>query len=50
MSGRDYERAYVVETKGLHIKNNAKTEYIRKVFNICTKQAESLAGVSLGFK
>ena len=37
----DYERVYVVETKGLHLKDNTKTDYIRKVFNICTREAKS---------
>ena len=44
----DYERVYVVETKGLHLKDNAKTDYIRKVFNICTKQAKSRKWNQLG--
>ncbi len=37
----DFERVYVVETKGLHLKDNDKTEYIRKIFDICTRQAKS---------
>ena len=49
-SGRDYERVYVVETKGLHIKDNAKTDYIRKVFDICTKQAKSRDWGELGLQ
>ena len=36
----DYENVYVVETKGLHLKNNEKTGYISKVFDICTRQAK----------
>jgi type III restriction enzyme len=36
----DFEQVYVVETKGLHIKDNEKTDYIRRVFDICTKQAK----------
>ena len=44
----DYERVYVVETKGLHLKDNAKTDYIRKVFDICTKQAKSKKWHQLG--
>lgn len=35
----NYNRVYVLETKGLHLKDNAKTDYIRKVFDICTRQA-----------
>jgi type III restriction enzyme len=44
----DYERVYVVETKGLHIKDNDKTDYIRRVFDICTKQAEARNWGELG--
>jgi type III restriction enzyme len=44
----DYERVYVVETKGLHIKDNDKTEYIRRVFDICTKQAKARNWNELG--
>ena len=44
----DYERVYVVETKGLHLKDNAKTDYIRRVFDICTKHAKSKKWNQLG--
>lgn len=47
---REYDRVYVVETKGLHLKDNSKTEYIRKVFDICTKQAQSSNWTDLGLK
>jgi type III restriction enzyme len=47
-SRTDYERVYVVETKGLHLKDNAKTDYIRKVFNICTREARSRNWGELG--
>ncbi len=46
----DYERVYVVETKGLHLKDNAKTNYIRKVFDICTRQAKSRNWNELGIE
>jgi hypothetical protein len=38
----------VVETKGRHLKDNAKTDYIRKVFSICTRQAKSRHWSELG--
>lgn len=47
---KDYERVYVVETKGLHLKDNAKTDYIRKVFDICTQQATSRIRSELGLE
>lgn len=46
----DYERVYVVETKGLHLKDNAKTDYVRKVFDICTQQARSRNWTELGLE
>jgi len=39
-----------VETKGLYLKDNAKTDYIRKVFDICTKQAKSRNWTELGLE
>jgi type III restriction enzyme len=42
------DRVYVVETKGLHLKDNEKTEYVRKVFNICTREAKSLKWEKFG--
>ena len=46
----DYEHVYVVETKGLHLKDNAKTNYVRKVFDICTRQAKSRNWCELGLE
>ena len=44
------ERVYVVETKGLHLKDNAKTNYVRKVFDLCTRQAKSRNWTELGLE
>jgi type III restriction enzyme len=49
-TGTDYESVYVVETKGLHLKDNAKTNYIRRVFDICTHQAKSRTWSELGLE
>ena len=38
---RDYDKVYVIETKGLHLKDNDKTTYITKLFDICTREAEA---------
>jgi type III restriction enzyme len=46
----DYERVYIVETKGLHLKDNAKTNYVRKVFDICSRQAKSRNWTELGLE
>ncbi|WP_309384663.1 DEAD/DEAH box helicase [Cerasicoccus frondis] len=34
-----FNRVFVVETKGLHLKRNADTEYKRDVFSLCNKHA-----------
>jgi len=36
----DYDCVFVVETKGLHLKDSDRTVYTRKLFDICTQQAE----------
>jgi type III restriction enzyme len=35
-----YHDVFVIETKGLHLKLNADTNYKRSVFNICTEHAK----------
>ena len=37
--GDEYHRVFVVETKGIHIKQSADTAYKRSVFDICTEHA-----------
>ena len=34
-----FHRVFVVETKGLHLKEAADTEYKRSVFDICSRHA-----------
>lgn len=46
----DYDHVYVVETKGLPLAGNLKTDYIRKIFDICTKQAKSKTWTELGLE
>ena len=46
----DYQRVYVVETKGLHLKDNAKSDYVRKVFDLCTRKAKSRSWNELGLQ
>jgi len=48
--GRDYQRVYVIETKGLHLKDNDKTTYIRRIFQICTEEATSRSWSELGLE
>ena len=46
----DYNRVYVVETKGIHLKDNEKTNYVRKVFNVCARQAKERDWNELGLE
>jgi type III restriction enzyme len=39
-AGAPYHDVFVIETKGLHLKLNADTNYKRSVFNICTERAK----------
>ncbi len=48
--GADYSHIYVIETKGLHLMDNDKTNYIRKLFSICADQAKKIKWGELGFK
>jgi len=44
----DYDQVYVVETKGLHLLGSEDTDYKRKMFSICTKEAASKSWTELG--
>ena len=37
--GDEYHQVFVVETKGIHIKQSADTAYKRSVFDICSEHA-----------
>ena len=37
----DYDRLFVVETKGLHLKDEDRTQYTRKLFDHCNREATS---------
>jgi len=43
-----YDRVYVVETKGLHLKDADRTVYTRKLFDLCTRQAKARHWTDLG--
>jgi type III restriction enzyme len=45
-----YERIYVIETKGLHLKDNDKTQYIQRLFKICNHEAHAIGWGELGLK
>lgn len=44
----DYDQVYIVETKGIHLIDSKDTDYKRKMFSICTKEAESRSWAELG--
>lgn len=46
----DYQKAYVVELKGKHLMDNAKTKYVTDIFDICTKAAKSRDWNELGLE
>lgn len=48
-SRADYAKVYVVETKGVHLKNE-DTDYKRNVFTLCNKLAEEKSWTELGLE
>ena len=44
----DYDRVYVVETKGSHLTGNDRAKYTRELFDICTEAAESRSWSEMG--
>lgn len=46
----DYDRVYIVETKGKHLMGNDDTEYKQKVFSICNREAQSRSWTELGLQ
>jgi len=44
----DYERVYVVETKGLHLIGSSDTDYKRRMFSLCTREAKARSWTELG--
>jgi len=49
-NGNGFNRVFVVETKGLHLKDNDKTTYLKKLFNVCNKRAREMTLTDLGMK
>jgi len=45
-----FNRVFVVETKGLHLKDDDRTEYTRKLFNLCNERARKMTLTELGLK
>ena len=49
-NGNGFNRVFVVETKGLHLKDNDKTTYLKKLFNVCNERAREMTLTDLGMK
>jgi type III restriction enzyme len=47
-NGNTYEQVYVVETKGLQLIGSSDTDYKRKMFSLCTKEAKARSWTELG--
>ncbi len=49
-TGNGFNRVFVVETKGVHLKGSEDTEYKKTLFNTCTKLAKETTLSELGLK
>jgi len=45
-----FNRVFVVETKGIHLKDNDKTTYLKNLFNLCNDRAREMTLTDLGMK
>lgn len=49
-NGDSFNRVFVVETKGIHLKGSEDTEYKKKLFNLCNERAKETTLTELGIK
>jgi type III restriction enzyme len=49
-TGNGFNRVFVVETKGVHLKGNPDTDYKRALFDTCNKLAKETTLTQLGLK
>jgi type III restriction enzyme len=49
-NGNGFNRVFVVETKGLHIKDSDDTNYKKSLFNLCNERAKETTLTELGIK
>jgi type III restriction enzyme len=47
---KDFDKIYVMETKGAHLKGNDKTAYLQSMLDLCTQQAKLASRAELGLK
>jgi type III restriction enzyme len=46
----DFDKVFVVESKGIHLKNNEDTDYKKQMFDLCNKLAEEKSWTELGME
>lgn len=46
----DFDKVFVVESKGIHLKNNDDTDYKKQMFKLCNKLAEEKSWTELGLE
>jgi type III restriction enzyme len=49
-SGNGFNRVFVVETKGIHLKQSEDTDYKKNLFNLCNERAREMTLTDLGLK
>jgi type III restriction enzyme len=49
-NGNGFNRVFVVETKGLHLKDADRTDYTKKLFTVCNETAREMTLTELGLK
>jgi len=49
-NGNGFNRVFVVETKGIHLKQSEDTDYKKKLFNLCNENAREMTLTELGLK
>ena len=49
-SGNGFNRVFVVETKGIHLKQSEDTDYKKNLFNLCNERSREMTLTDLGLK
>jgi type III restriction enzyme len=49
-NGNGFNRVFVVETKGIHLKQSEDTDYKKKLFNLCNERSREMTLTELGLK
>jgi len=49
-NGNGFNKVFVVETKGIHLKQSEDTDYKRRLFSLCNERAREMTLTELGLK